>query len=403
VRVYITTQVIQRELDSRLLLAAHLTKLGHTVSLGPRPALRVHRALHGPGVYVLSNASRKSFIERGDTAGLAFVILDEEALLLDDAGEFAATRVDVDVARTSVRYFCWGPHHQEVVLAAAPESAPSLRITGNPRFELLEPRFRAIYREESEAIRDRYGQHYVLVNSNIHESDEAPWLVEMRAWLKELACRLAAHRPDVTVVFRPHPADLTHAQVDDGGLPNLTVTCEGPIAPWLVGATAVFHNSCTTAIEGRIMQRPVFAFRPMEDPQYGSLANAVSVTVRTLDEACAALDAVLADDVPVHPDLAPLDRYVVRPGSGEPSRRIAEEISGIEISDDVAGTQRSGPFERLRTRWRGAPAKPWNRIPLRAQLPAIRKRYALIAAAAGLDHAVTIKAPQPALLDVTPR
>jgi len=111
---------------------------------------------------------------------------------------------------------------------------------------------------------------------------------------------------------------------------------------------------------------------------------------------------VLAGDVPEHPDLAPLDRYLVRPGSGEPSRRIAEELAGLTVPETSEGPDRPGPVERLRIRWKGPPAKPWNRIALRARLPAIRARYALIATAAGLDHAVTIRAPQPSLIEITP-
>ena len=401
-RVYITTQVIQRELDSRLLLAAHLTALGHTVSFGPRPALHVHWRIHGSGVYVLSNAARKWFTSQPESAALRFVILDEEALLLDDAELFTATRLDPDLVRRSVRNFCWGPHHHDVVLAAVPDSADALCITGNPRVELLEPRFHTIYRQESETIRARYGERYVLVNSNIGEQTSDTWAVELRSHLKELARRLAAHRPDITVVFRPHPSDLSTTRIDTEGLPNLVVTCEGPIAPWLVGATAVFHNSCTTGIEARIMERPVFAYRPTTDPQYGALANVVSITVRSLEEACARLDEVAAGRVPEHPDLAPLDQFIVRPGSTEPARLIAEEISSIDLPADALGYDRPGALERLRARWRGAPAKPWNRIPLRRQLPAIRSRYALIASAAGLDHEVTIRSPQPSLIDVTP-
>ena len=401
-RVYVTTQVIQRELDSRLLLSAHLTALGHTVSFGPRPALLAHWRTHGRGVYVLSNAARKQFLSQPESEDLRFVILDEEVLMIDDVKEFVATRLDPDLARRSVRNFCWGPEHHDIALAAVPESAESLRITGNPRFELLEPRFHTIYLKESEAIRSRYGQHYVLVNSNLGELSGVPWDVRMRSHLKELARRLAAHRPDITVVFRPHPSDLAQTRLDSTGLPNLVVASEGSIASWLVGATAVFHNSCTTGVEARIMERPVFAFRPVPDPGYGELANALSVTVRSVEEACSSLDRVLAGDVPEHPGLAPLDRFVVRPGSGEPSRRIAEEIAGLTLPEGSGGYPRPGPLERLRIRWQGPPAKAWNRIPLRAHLPTIRARYALIAAAAGLDHAVTIRAPQPSLIDVTP-
>jgi hypothetical protein len=401
-RIYITSQIIQRELDSRLLLSAHLTALGHTVSFGPRPALLAHRAVHGPGVYVLSNASRKGFINNGETDGLAFVILDEEALLLDDTEEFVTTRLDPELTRRSALNFCWGPRQFEAVLATVPESASALRVTGNPRFELLEPRFHEVYRSEYEEIQSRIGRSYVLINSNILESEQDPWLADMRSHLKDLARGLAAHRPDITIVFRPHPSDRAEARVDRSGLPNLAVTSEGPIAAWLAGAAAVFHNSCTTGIEARVMAKPVFSYRPTPDRQYGALPNSLSVTVRSFEEACEALDRVLAGDIPEHPDLTPLDRYVVRPGSGEPSRRIAEEIDRLSIPTGAAGPVRPGPIERLRVRWKGAPAKPWNRIALRERLPAIRDRYMLIARAAGLDHAVTIRAPQPSLIDIAP-
>lgn len=358
--------------------------------------------MHGPGVYVLSNAAPKGFLRDGKTDGLVFAVLDEEALLIDDEELFVAERLDTDVLSASERYFCWGPHQRDVVTAAFPDLTAQPLVTGNPRLELLEPRFHALYADELSDIRRQYGSQYVLINSNLLESDDDPWRSRMRELLMALARALAAHRTDVTVVFRPHPADLAECSLDTTGLPNLVVSSEGPIAPWLAGASAVFHNSCTTAIEARIMERPVFAYRPLADVNYGALPNALSVTVRSVEEACAALDAVLAGDVPEHPDLTPLDRYLVRPGSGEPSRRIADALAGLTVPVTSEGPDRPGPVERLRIRWKGPPAKPWNRIALRARLPAIRARYALIATAAGLDHAVTIRAPQPSLIEITP-
>jgi hypothetical protein len=55
---------------------------------------------------------------------------------------------------------------------------------------------------------------------------------------------------------------------------------EGDVLPWIRGAKAVIHNSCTTGIESALIGTPVISYRPIVNKEYDhELPNTVSKEV----------------------------------------------------------------------------------------------------------------------------
>jgi hypothetical protein len=82
----------------------------------------------------------------------------------------------------------------------------------------------------------------------------------------ELVHKLAAERPDVTFVLRPHPTDdVTYFEAVFGGVPNIKVVREGTVAPWLLACRAMIHDGCTTGIEAHLFGRPVINYVPFPE------------------------------------------------------------------------------------------------------------------------------------------
>jgi hypothetical protein len=99
--------------------------------------------------------------------------------------------------------------------------------------------------------------------------------------------RLAAAIAPLKLIVRPHPSENRqpwHDVVRD--LPNAEVVFEGAVVPWLMAASCVVHNGCTSAIEARVLGTPAIAFRPVRSAACDlELPNAVSIECATADQA----------------------------------------------------------------------------------------------------------------------
>jgi hypothetical protein len=402
-RVYLPLQIVQRELDSRLLIAAHLVALGHEILLGPRPGLLAQRRLLGAGgVYVLSNAERKGFIASGSVDDLALIALDEEVLVIDEE-KFVDGRVDSKTLERCSVYLCWGERHRELVAAEFSDVAEKLRIVGNPRIELLRPRFRGLYARDVQAIRASVNGRFVLFNatSGLEALQKADGPSDFLA-----AARIAAQSmPDSTVVVRPHPALGDVPAHPDPDQPNLVFANTGSIAPWLLAADVVVHPGCTTAIEARLLDRPVIRLVTRGNlHRWTRLADSVSEVVHD--------PAVLIDhlreaqgggSIP-QPPLEVLKPYFSLDLTSSPAGLIAGIIDGLEPPDRTPDAFRERPHlgRRIKLMRHGPKDKHWSHIRLREARTEISARFAAICDAADLPNAARISFPQPRVMRIRP-
>src|SRR5262249_55440918 len=142
---------------------------------------------------------------------------------------------------------------------------------------------------EAQRLREQHGR-YVLVNTNfdlVNHLDGPDWMIRSlrkRRWTdpaRDLPVlerwgsyrramfaaflggipRLHAALPEMTIVIRPHPSEnpVPWTALEDS-LPGVVVAeARTAVAPWILGAEAVLHNSCTTAVEAFVLDRPAIA------------------------------------------------------------------------------------------------------------------------------------------------
>lgn len=402
-RVYLPLQIVQRELDSRLLIAAHLAALGHEILLGPRPGLLAQRRLLGAGgVYVLSNSDRKGFITSGSVDDLALVALDEEVLVIDEE-RFVEGRVDGAMLERCAVYLCWGERHRELVVAGFPDAAEKLRIVGNPRLELLRPRFRGLYAGDVAAIRASVGGRFILFNATSgidalrSTGEPGDFLAAARATARAL--------PDSIVVLRPHPALGDVPLHPDPEQPNLLFVNSGSIAPWLLAADVVVHPGCTTAIEARLLDRPVIRVATRGNLHRSTqLADAVSEVVDAPSDLIDLLREAQGGGTIPQPPLTALNPYFSLDVTSSPAGRIAEIIDRLQPPDAVPAILRDRPSLRRRIRWmrHGPKDKHWSHIRLRDLRADVRARFAAICDASDLPNTSRISFPQPRVMRIRP-
>ena len=81
----------------------------------------------------------------------------------------------------------------------------------------------------------------------------------------------------------PHPSENPATwSAAAQGLANVHVVHEGPIAPWLMAASALIQNGCTSAVEAAILGTPAISYRPVKSAEFDpALPFAVSVEAAT--------------------------------------------------------------------------------------------------------------------------
>lgn len=319
--LHVPVETMNREFDGKLLLSLIAADRGFDVYLGGQAAMHENLIALPLGIYFskgVRSPSRKIF-DLLDGFGHSIVALDEEALVRFDLKHFHF-KLDPETFGRPRFLFAWGGDNAEAWASFSGYRGTPIIEAGNPRIDLLRPELRGFHREAVAGLRERFGD-FILINSNFAVVNHfvknltryavADWVPPLEAdqhktgflaHKQEIFQSLLAALPAIaqavapaTVVVRPHPSENpTIWEVAARGLDNVVVLHEGPVAPWLMAAAAVVHNSCTTAVEAAVVGTPAIWFAPVESADFDiHLPNALSFKTTTVAELVAAVSTSL--------------------------------------------------------------------------------------------------------------
>ncbi len=289
-RFVILVEVLERELPAQVLLGTELVRRGHSVWLADKATFHQNPTLFSPAVVLAKSLSKSCFdtYQWFRSVGHKIAVLGQEAILDGDPENFLSRRVFAKTLGLVDLVCFWGENHRKV-FAHLLSSNQHYIITGNPRFDLLHPRFRGIWDERVADIKRTYGDRvlittrFSLVNhfkrsfdENVARKKEKSsgeaaksfdrWLTGMEMVFKRYSqdlVRLTERLPDMKFVLRPKPReDVNYWRGLFGSRDNVEVVLDGPAIPWLAAARCVVHNACTTGIEAFLLDRPVVEFHP---------------------------------------------------------------------------------------------------------------------------------------------
>ncbi len=296
--LYLPVETAARELDGKLLLALFAVARGMNVCLGNRQLLnnRIHRL--PPGIYLSHNIDkgRARILALLRKLGHAVVAWDEEGLVWVDGPTYLQRRVNCATLKHVDRFYAWGEAHADVLRERAAALDVEVVAAGNPRADLLSPAFLALYRPRAEELKRELGD-FILVNSNFGWLNYAlsgdPGAERTRGELAALATKarhpigylehryaifralcgllpkLSERFADRKIIVRPHPSESPEGWREAAaGLENVSVRYDSDLVPWLLGAGAMIHNGCTTAIESALLGRIPIAYTPVDGGPY---------------------------------------------------------------------------------------------------------------------------------------
>ena len=317
----IPVETLNREFDGKLLLALCAAERGFRPIFGGRTSLHRRASSLPTSIYVskgirVGNRAMLSLLQR---MGHVIVALEEEGLIRH-SDEAYLMMLDPSTFNRATLLYAWGHDNAELWRRFRDYRDTPIIEAGNPRMDLLRPEIRNFYRDDVKALHERFGK-FVLFNSNFSFVNHfIPGLQRFRvaeqapsdrsdaikagikqhkaavfesfiALLPKLSAAVAPHG----LVVRPHPSENAQTWKDvTAGLPNVHVIHEGPVVPWLMAASALIHNSCTSGIEAAILGTPALSYRAVRSNEFDpELPNVVSSQYTDPESLCAAARAAL--------------------------------------------------------------------------------------------------------------
>ena len=324
--VIIPVKMQVREMDAKLLLGCIAAESGFPVITGSKAFLHFRLDSIPRGVYFAKSIGPKSIPIFDIVRKLGHeIVAEDNDLLREPDPEYYRKRLSPNTMRQVSHLIAWGPDNASIFRNFPGYQSAQIHIVGNARVDLLRPELRELYREDADAIRERFG-NFVLVSTNFSKVGHFnPQRSELKKAMEkddsEVANRfdigkgrhklalfnhfqemlplLCKSLDSSNVVVRPHPAENQNtwhaiaAQCD-----NLHVASDGSIIPWLMAAQALIANSCTTQVEAAVLGTPTVNYQPVKSEVFDfELPGLVSRCVFSLDELCTTVRAIVKGEI----------------------------------------------------------------------------------------------------------
>ena len=287
--ILIPIETANRELIYKVYLCNHLVLKGYRCYLGRKSYIN----------YLVKNLKEYIYIDKGYHKGVSEKIYeavkknDGIIINLDEEGALDLSNYSVLMGRYSKTLFdnadltfLWGNKQYEL-LKKNMNGKNKVFVTGHPRFELLKPKFKFLYQDEVNKIKNKY-RDFILINTNMGsgnnirgdkfvESNYKSRIKNINQIITFDKKKLEAYRSliinlsqhfDKMIVLRPHPEE-DHAFYLDAfkDIKNIIVVYDGSVVPWILAADIMIHPDCTTAIESLFTGKKSISYLPYNYPK----------------------------------------------------------------------------------------------------------------------------------------
>lgn len=331
--VFIMYETKSREFDGRLLLLSWLTEIGYkNFYFGSRSSVKSLALTRTNGIVIIKSLAKEDemFYEKCKILGHDLVLMHVEGgIHYKDNLSSIKNLYSFELLNYCSYNLVFGKAIKKTIdsLYGSKDLKCRTLVTGDPRFDMLKPKFRYYFAEKIANLKELYGD-FILVNTsfglrnnftnlenlkviwkNQGYTDEAVKLLELKydtlelvlaeyiQMIKSLSCRY----PSVRIVVRPHPSESLEYYTHELRMcSNVFVTREGNVVPWIHACSSVIHYDCTTGIESVIAQKLTISYCPIRDERINAW---LPISVSVVAEQLANLFSVLDKKFPVMNEL----------------------------------------------------------------------------------------------------
>lgn len=303
-RIALPIETKVREFDGKLWLGLNLVRNDCQIILGSSHEIINNLERIKPTHYVAKDMGddKKDFFKLLQNSGVSVLGLDTEGGVYDSEEQYASNKSEF---LTNIDAFlAWGSNPANAIRKNY-DRIENIYVTGNPRFDLLQPHLRYMYQNQSIPLNEQYGD-YLLFNGNftlanpysshvINKYEDVYGVVprDKRTYANRTFIQFldAIHHlqntyPEVDIIIRPHPSEDNATYIEEfQAYDQIHIEDSGDVRAWIAGASVTLHHDCTTGIESALMGVPVVSYRPFKNEKYEmKLPQKVSKNAFTLDE-----------------------------------------------------------------------------------------------------------------------
>ena len=326
--LYLTSEIHNRDWDTRLLMADFATAKGLSVVVGQQWSPHENFAILPLGLFMgkTMNQIQVNIMTSYRRKGHLVVAMDEEAFGMAPDQKFSGW-IPENVHDCCDAFFANSPMHAEVLGEMRPVLKKKITALGNPRMDLLSARGQARYQREAEEIREKVGR-FVLFNSNMAQGNS---LFDTKQYYMDAQIQAGTLKPDDAesvaifegqfeferanndifisvlrwcaenlpkhaIVIRPHPAENPeYWEKFAASDPRITIAANTPHIPWMMASELVVHTNSTTGMEAAIMGKATANLMPQKEGLWMNLyvSSRVNPTFYEWQEATAAIEEFL--------------------------------------------------------------------------------------------------------------
>lgn len=308
--LYLPIEIKVREMDAKLLIAYYAVKEGYQVIIGEHRIVELASTVYPKGIFFSKGyprGFRKRILTNAKINGHTVVELDEEGLLLNNTTHYLQDRMLIDTFDLVTQEYCWGNFQKEVITGAYPSKEQKCYIVGNPRFDLLMPKFKSLYKKDIEHIKNNYGK-FVLINTRFSKYNslsgvkddnlDSMYFKKLYDNFVEMTKAMCQNFPDTNFVIRPHPGENPESyQNEFSSYNNVHVIHEGNIIKWLMAAEVIIHNGCTSSIEAFLLGKTIISYLPATSKIHDvNLPNQLGIMATNIKEVNSLLHNILSEN-----------------------------------------------------------------------------------------------------------
>lgn len=295
--VFIPIETKVREFDGRMLLGHQLAMDGYQVFIGSKGGIKREIFSHKNAIYLPKSVSKTEveFYKKLRAQGCRIALHHAEGgVYYKDFKESILYCYPLEIIELVDLIFVFGNEIKKAIHTYLPQIPESkVIIAGDPRFDLLKPKYRSISSGISQQIEKEFGK-FILVNTSFglanprmgkewvdtYYSSSPDILPDQRINIfhkRDVTLHVLGHFinmvkklskaiPDCKIVVRPHPEESLDIYLKEfSSYKNIFVRMEGSALNWIFAAQAVIHYDCTTGIESVIAGKETISFTPIKD------------------------------------------------------------------------------------------------------------------------------------------
>ena len=307
--LYINVEILNREFQSKLLVAMESASKGIKVYMG-RLTPYLMRDFFVPGIVLLKSItpspSRLEELKYYRRNNFIVTSLDEEVGLVEHNKKYLNLRYSNKSLDLTDRVFTWGKFDYDNLTNRFKKHKKKFILSGNPRVDYWRKDFDIFYKSK----KFKYN-NFILFSLNFRLLSKKKLKIYLQflkkaGYLKrgltiselnkdrkdcfrmfkeysKLIISLSKET-DLNIVVRPHPADELEKYNFLSKYKNIKVINTGNISEWIHQAKMVIHSGCTGGLEASVRGLPTVSYHPFSSAPGHRIADRYSIKIRNLKE-----------------------------------------------------------------------------------------------------------------------